>query len=106
MNSRKNGFLYVGVVDRVTQFIPIYLFLDQNIGNTDLGKQEHKKIFLLITLNINSHNVQTIPNFFWQATGNHLKPALQLLIILEENPVYILMQERLLPSALAVKGIR
>ena len=24
-----------------------------------------------------------------QATGNHLKPALQLLIILEENPVYI-----------------
>ena len=58
-----------------------------------------------MTLTIDSHNMQTMQNFFWHATGNHLKPALQLLIILEENPVYIRMQERLVQFRLAVKGI-
>ena len=72
--------------DRIS---PYLFILCVEILGIMIRENKHIKSILLITLTINSHNMQTMRNFFWHATGNHLKPALQLLIILEENLVYI-----------------
>ena len=82
MNSRQNGFLYVGVVDRDPQFLPIYLFF----ANHDSGNKHIKGIFVN---NVEHKLSQYADDTEFQATGNRLKPALQLLIISGKNSVYI-----------------